>query len=131
MNNPYQPMLATIENIKEEVSGERAIKTFRMKFQDKEFQKKFSFKPGQCTMVSLLGEGECMFAISSSPTRKEYIEVSVMRHGKVTKALHQTEVGDTVGIRGPYGNNFDVESWKGKNIVFIGLNNTKSIDFKK
>jgi len=119
-DNPYQPMLATIENIKEEVGGQRAIKTFRIKFQDKNLQKNFDYNPGQCAMVSILGKGECMFAISSSPTKKSYIEVSVMRHGKVTKALHESEIGDVVGVRGPYGNNFDVKSWKGKNIVFIG-----------
>ena len=68
--NPYQPNLATIESIKEEVGGERAIKTFRLKFQDKDLQKNFTFQPGQCSMVSLLGQGECMFAISSSPKKK-------------------------------------------------------------
>ena len=71
-------------------------------------------------MISLFGLGECMFAISSSPTKKNYIEVSVMRHGKVTSALHETKPGDIVGVRGPYGNHFDVESWTGKNMVFIG-----------
>jgi NAD(P)H-flavin reductase len=118
--NPYQPNLATIESIKDEVGGERAIKTFRMKFQDPNLQKNFTFEPGQCAMVSLLGKGECMFAISSSPTKKGYIECSIMRHGKVTKAIHELEVGDTVGIRGPYGNHFDMKAWKGKKIVFIG-----------
>ena len=120
MSNPYLPWLATIETIAEEVPGERAIKTFELKFKDKKIQNSFSFKPGQCLMISLFGLGECMFAISSSPTQKNYIEVSVMRHGKVTGALHETQPGDTVGVRGPYGNHFDVESWTGKNMVFIG-----------
>jgi len=71
-------------------------------------------------MVSLLGIGECFFAISSSPTKKGYIEVSVMKLGKVTSALHECEPGDILGVRGPYGNNFDVDGWKGKNLVFIG-----------
>ena len=43
-----------------------------------------------------------------------------MRHGKVTKALHECESGDVLGVRGPYGNNFDVEGLKEKNLVFIG-----------
>ena len=120
MNNPYLPWLATIETITEEVPGERAIKTFKLKFKDKKIRNSFSFKPGQCVMISLFGLGECMFAISSSPTKKNYIEVSVMRHGKVTSALHETKPGDIVGVRGPYGNHFDVESWTGKNMVFIG-----------
>jgi NAD(P)H-flavin reductase len=118
--NPYLPSLATIEGVKEEVEGLRAIKTFKLKFQDDKNTEDFSFIPGQCVMVSLLGSGECMFAISSSPTQKDYIEVSVMKHGKVTSALHQLDVGDTLGIRGPYGNNFDVEMWKKKNLIFIG-----------
>ncbi|ENO12252.1 2-polyprenylphenol hydroxylase-like oxidoreductase [Thermoplasmatales archaeon SCGC AB-539-C06] len=71
-------------------------------------------------MVSHLGFGECFFAVSSSPTKKEYIEVSVMRLGKVTKALHECEEGDVLGVRGPYGNSFDVKGWMGKNLVFIG-----------
>jgi len=118
--NPYQPRLATIDDIREEVGGQRAIKTFRLKFQDKDIQNNFSYLPGQCAMVSLFGKGECFFAISSSPTQKDYIEVSVMKLGKVTTALHECEPGDVVGVRGPYGNSFDVNGWQGKNLVFIG-----------
>ena len=120
IENPYQPWLATIENIRKEVGGRRPIKTFRMKFKDEKVNNGFSYLPGQCAMVSMFGVGECFFAISSSPTKKGYIEVSVMKLGKVTTALHELEPGDTVGVRGPYGNNFDVEGWKGKNLVFIG-----------
>jgi len=119
-DNPYQPWLATIDDIREEVGGVRPIKTFRLKFQDKNIQNNFAYLPGQCTMISLLGQGECFFAISSSPTKKDYIEVSVMKLGKVTTALHECEPGDVVGVRGPYGNNFDVDGWQGKNLVFIG-----------
>ena len=119
-DNPYQPWLATIDDIREEVGGVRPIKTFRLKFQDKNIQKNFTYLPGQCTMISLLGQGECFFAISSSPTKKDYIEVSVMKLGKVTTAFHECEPGDVVGVRGPYGNNFDVDGWQGKNLVFIG-----------
>jgi NAD(P)H-flavin reductase len=91
-----------------------------MKFKDEKVNNNFSYLPGQCAMISMLGVGECFFAISSSPTKKGYIEVSVMRLGKVTTALHELEPGDTVGVRGPYGNNFDVDGWKKKNLVFIG-----------
>ncbi len=120
IDNPYLPMPAVIEDIRKEVPGERGIKTFRLRLREGEDRDSFSFRPGQCVMVSLFGEGECMFAISSSPTRDEYIEVSVMRHGKVTSKLHQCRKGDTLGVRGPYGNGFDVESWRGKNMIFIG-----------
>lgn len=118
--NPYQPWIVTIDEIRDEVIGERAIKTFKLVFQDEEVKKNFTFLPGQCIMVSLFGSGECFFAISSSPTQKGYIEASVMKLGKVTSALHECEVGDTLGVRGPYGNHFDVDGWENKNLLFIG-----------
>ena len=52
-DNPYQPWLATVEEIRDEVGGQRPIKTFKLKFQDKEMQNNFSYVPGQCAMVSL------------------------------------------------------------------------------
>lgn len=118
--NPYKPGLVKIADIRLEATGERAIRTFKLEFLDKEIQKNFTFKPGQFIMISVLGVGESPFAISSSPTQKGYIEVSAMRYGKHTSALHQKEIGDTVAARGPYGNNFPVDKWKGKNILFIG-----------
>ncbi|MHA1198620.1 MAG: FAD/NAD(P)-binding protein [Candidatus Heimdallarchaeaceae archaeon] len=119
-NNPYMPEPATITSIREETTGERPIKTFRMVLQNEDVRREFSFLPGQCVMVSNFGVGESLFAISSSPTQKDFIEVSVLRYGKNTKALHLADEGDSVGLRGPYGNSFDVKGWEGKNMLFIG-----------
>ena len=120
VTNPYVPQLAEIGEVFDEVIGERAIKTFRFSFCDEKVQNEFMFMPGQCIMVSAMGEGECMFALSSSPTETDYLEVSVMNLGKVTSVLHDYEPGDIIGVRGPYGNGFDVKGWKGKNIVTVG-----------
>ena len=118
--NPYSPWTATIAEVRQEAVGERPIRTLRLVLEDEEIRNNFSFIPGQCVMVSLYGKGECFFAISSSPTQNEYIEVSVLKLGKVTTALHECDAGDTIGLRGPYGNHFDVKGWEGKNILFIG-----------
>ena len=53
--NPYEPWLATVEEIRDEVGGQRPIKTFKLKFKDKKIQDNFTYNPGQCAMVSLLG----------------------------------------------------------------------------
>ncbi len=119
-NNPYKPDIAVIEDIREETTGPRAIKTFKVRFQDENVKKTFKYKSGQTAMVSMFGKGEAMFCITSSPTKKEYIEFSVMRMGNVTSALHELQVGDSIGVRGPYGNEFPLNQWKGKNLVFIG-----------
>ncbi|OLS33256.1 MAG: Sulfhydrogenase 2 subunit gamma [Candidatus Heimdallarchaeota archaeon AB_125] len=120
IQNPYQPLLAKVVKITNEVDGARAIKTYKLVFQDEETKINFSFIPGQFVMVSVFGKGESTFAISSSSTQKDYIEISVMKHGKNTAALHELEEGDIVGVRGPYGNTFDVKGWEGKNIILIG-----------
>jgi sulfhydrogenase subunit gamma (sulfur reductase) len=116
-HNVYLPHLAKIIEIKEEVSGARAIKTFRTAFVD---GGGFEHRCGQCAMLSVFGQGESMISISSAPQVKDYLQFSILKTGRVTTALHEMEPGDIIGIRGPYGNGFPVEDWKGKNITFIG-----------
>jgi sulfhydrogenase subunit gamma (sulfur reductase) len=116
-NNPYLPKLAKIIHIKEEVGGARPIKTFQTQFLN---ENDFSFRCGQCAMLSVFGKGESIFAISSSPLIKDYLQFNILKMGRVTSSLHEMQVGDTIGIRGPYGNGFPLEDWKGKNLIFIG-----------
>jgi sulfhydrogenase subunit gamma (sulfur reductase) len=116
-HNVYLPSLARIILLKEEVGGARPIKTFRTQFIS---QNNFSFRCGQCAMLSVFGKGESMISISSSPLVKDYLQFSILKMGRVTSALHEMQVGDIIGIRGPYGNGFPMEQWKGKNIIFIG-----------
>jgi sulfhydrogenase subunit gamma (sulfur reductase) len=121
MKNPYVPNIATIKSIRQEVCGPRPIKTFHVEFDDPALRKSFIFNSGQTAMVSVLGTGESIFAISSPSTREGYLEFSVMKSGgKNTTALHDLEVGDQVGVRGPYGNWFPLDEWQGKNLIFIG-----------
>ena len=94
------------------------VKTFRVNAP--EGGKLFEHLPGQCAMVSVPGVGEAMFSITSSPTNKEYQEFSIKKCGVLTDYLHTMEVGEELTVRGPYGNNFPVETeLKGKNLLFI------------
>ena len=114
--NIYLPYLVTIEKITQEAPG---VKTFRLKFKNEEEAKNFTFKAGQFAEYSVFGEGECTFCIASSPTRKEYVECTFREAGKVTSALARLEEGQTMGFRGPLGNTFPIDEWKGKNLLFI------------
>jgi NAD(P)H-flavin reductase len=114
--NIYLPKLAKVISVKEEVGGVRSIKTFRTQFLDGGF----THKCGQCAMLSIFGKGESMISISSSPLVKDYLQFSILKMGRVTSAIHDLEVGSVIGIRGPYGNAFPIDSWKGKNILFAG-----------
>lgn len=105
-----------IEKITEEAPE---VKTFRLTFVNEEDAQNFDFKAGQFGEYSVMGEGESTFCVASSPTRKGYIECTFRKMGRVTSALYNLEEGATVGFRGPYGNIFPIDEWKGKNLVFI------------
>jgi sulfhydrogenase subunit gamma (sulfur reductase) len=115
-DNIYKPYLMEIENIIEETPD---VRTFRLKFKNPVDSEKFEFRAGQFGEYSVLGEGESTFCVASSPTRKGYLECTFRKAGRVTNALANLEVGDTVGFRGPYGNTFPVEDWEGKNLLYI------------
>lgn len=115
-DNIYLPYLMSIEKITQEAPG---VKTLRLKFKDEEDARNFDFKAGQFGEYSAFGEGECTFCIASSPTRKGYIECTFRDTGKVTSALAKLEEGQTMGFRGPFGNTFPMDEWKGKNLLFI------------
>lgn len=78
----------------------------------------FNVAPGQCGMVSLLPVGECMISCTWQE-EQEYLEFAIKRTGLVTDELHRIEVGQQLGLRGPYGNGFPVEACKGKDMTFI------------
>ena len=94
-------------------------KTFRLEFCDPQQGEQFEFHAGQFGLYSVFGAGEATFCIASSPTQKGYIECSVKRTGKVTNELHQCNLGDIIGFRGPYGNWFPIDLMKDKNLLFI------------
>jgi NAD(P)H-flavin reductase len=114
--NIYSPYLMKIEKITEEAP---LVKTFRLIFSDEQEGKNFTFKTGQFGEYSIFGEGESTFCIASSPTRKGYIECTFRQAGRVTTALANCEEGDIIGFRGPYGNIFPIDDWKGKHLLFI------------
>jgi len=114
--NTYLPYLMTIEKVVKEAPG---VKTYRLKFQDEVEAAAFEFQAGQFGEYSAFGEGESTFCIASPPTRKGYIECTFRDTGRVTSGLASLEEGSTMGFRGPYGNVFPLDEWKGKNLVFI------------
>jgi NAD(P)H-flavin reductase len=116
IENIYRPYLMTVVEAIDEAPG---VRTLRLKFQDEAEGKAFTFKAGQFGEYSAFGEGESTFCIASPPTRKEFIECTFRQMGRVTTALRNVEAGETIGFRGPYGNTFPIESWEGKNLLFI------------
>jgi len=117
LNNPYLPDLATVQEVIDETAN---IRTLRVTLDDKEKMAAFNFRPGQVGQISVFGTGESTFVINSPPTRRDYLQFSVMRVGEITQRIHQLNAGDRIGLRAPLGNGFQYEDMKGRDILFIG-----------
>jgi NAD(P)H-flavin reductase len=110
--NIYIPIRARLTDVIEESSS---IKTFIMVPENK-----FSFKTGQFIELSVDGIGEAPFTPSSSPLVTEKLEVTVMKTGYVTEYMHMLKPGVYMGIRGPYGRGYPVETFFGKEVLILG-----------
>lgn len=110
--NPLVPQVGRIIKIIEETPD---VKTFHV---TTDAGKPFTPLPGQLAMLSLLDVGEAMFSITSQGP--DHLELAIKRVGMLTDALHEAEPGQSVGIRGPYGNGFPLEMMRGKDLLFIG-----------
>ena len=119
MLNPYLPHIAVIRKIITENKA-NDIKTFEVVFEDSEIVKSFTYKPGQFSMLSYFGAGECPIGIASSPMDEGLLQFTVKKVGVVTTALHNCMEGEKMGVRGPYGNGWPIEAMEGQNIVIVG-----------
>ncbi|MEW5768278.1 MAG: FAD/NAD(P)-binding protein [bacterium] len=117
MSNPYFPIPVKVSRIIVE-SNDKTLKTFDLALVNGD--EKFTFRPGQFCELSILGKGEAPFGIASSPTEEDYLKFTVNKLGVVTTALHYLEEGEIIGLRGPLGNHYPVDEFKGKGVVIIG-----------
>lgn len=116
-NDPFIPYLAAVQSV---VDLTPDVKLFTVEFNDPAVRESFTYRPGQFAFVSVFGMGEVPFGITSVAQRNEGLQFAVRRVGTVTNALHEVREGDTVGVRGPFGNSFPLEDYEGKNIFIIG-----------
>jgi NAD(P)H-flavin reductase len=110
--NIYDVIRAELTNVIEESPS---IKTFVLVPENR-----FSFKTGQFIELAVDGVGEAPFTPSSSPLITEKLEVTVMKTGYVTDYMHRLKPGVQMGIRGPFGRGYPVESFFGKEVLILG-----------
>lgn len=116
------PEWAVVVEITEEAEG---ISTYWLELEDPELRARYRFGYGQFNMLYLPGYGEAAISISSNPERPELIGHTIRFVGNVTRAVSRLRVGDQVGVRGPFGTAWPVESCRGCDLVIaaggIGL----------
>ena len=112
MKNLYLSDFATIIDIIDESPN---IKTFKL-----EPSNNFEFNTGQFVELNLSDIGEAPFTPSSSPFKTENIDITIMKAGYVTEEIHKLNVGDKLSFRGPFGEGYPIDSFKGKEILVVG-----------
>ncbi len=114
--SPWAPLPAKIEAIKQQNYDN---KTYTFAFVDPDVKAKYAYDNGVFNEISVFGIGEVPISISSCNDVKGTFDHTVRAVGNVTKALDALQVGDVVGIRGPYGVGWPVEAMKGKNVLVV------------
>ena len=111
--------------IKEIIPETGDTTTYWLELIDKDIQATYKFAAGQFNMLYLPGYGEAAISISSDPERPDRIGHTIRFVGNVTHAISRLRVGQTVGLRGPFGTAWPVEDYKGNDIAIaaggIGL----------
>jgi NAD(P)H-flavin reductase len=116
MINPYLIHPATImEKIREADS----IHTYRLRLNDEEARRNFRFTAGQFNMVYLFGVGEVAISIVSDPEEPERLDHTIRSVGRVTSAIAQLQAGETLGIRGPFGQGWPLHAARGHDVVIV------------
>jgi sulfhydrogenase subunit gamma (sulfur reductase) len=117
-SNPMLPYLGKLVEVKD-IATE--IKLFKIEMHNGGSEAFRGYKPGQFAFVSAFGVGEAPFGIANIPQNgSATLDFAINRLGSVTTGLHELGVGDMVGVRGPMGNGFPMEEFKGKNLIVIG-----------
>ena len=121
MENPYLPMPVTLKKVAYENQA-KDLKTFDLAFENPDDARAFKFVAGQFAMLSINGVGEAPFGIASSPMDKDVVQFTIKRYptGILTTALHNFSVGQTLGLRGPFGNGYPIEELESKNVLVVG-----------
>ena len=106
--DPNHPHICTIERIVDETPTVRTLYFHDPVLAD--------VKPGQFAMVWIPGVNELPMSVMVSDVGGE-AALTVRKRGESSTALYNLNVGDKIGVRGPYGNSFEIKDGQ---ILLIG-----------
>lgn len=116
MSSFWQPVSMRIEAIQPEIDG---VFTYDLGFTKSTDRTSYHFQPGQFNMLYLPGVGEAAISLSGGCMAESIWRHTVRVAGRVTHTLSRCRVGDTIGVRGPFGQGWPIESWVGEDIVLV------------
>ena len=101
--DPNHPYICTIERVVDETPTVRTLY-----FHDEVLA---NVKPGQFAMIWIPGVNELPMSVMISE-KKDEAGLTVRKRGESSTALYNLKIGDKIGVRGPYGNSFEITNGK-------------------
>lgn len=114
--NPWVPDTARLVAVRQELPD---VWTYDIELADPARQQAYSFRPGQFNMLYLPGVGESAISISADSEAGGPVAHTVRRVGHVTQALGRLDVGETLGLRGPFGTSWPLDLAVGRPVVLV------------
>lgn len=107
--HPYR-----VSRVRQETSD-----TFTLELRPEDAGISAGFRPGQFNMLYMFGTGEVPISICGDPSREGPLLHTTREVGLVTRAMRRLRLGDTVGVRGPFGTAWPVEEAVGNDVVLV------------
>lgn len=114
--DPWTAHTVVIGDMTPEVEG---VATYDLQFQDSSMAATYRFAPGQFNMLYLPGAGEIAISISDDPRNEKSCGHTVRVAGNVTRMLAGMQVGQTLGLRGPFGTSWPLAECIGRDVVLV------------
>ncbi len=116
LDNIYLPDQAVIREI---IRENHLVNTYHLSLVDELAGHRFCYQPGQFMMISMPHLGEAPISFSSNPHSGDGFSLTIRNSGSLTAAVQKLQVGDIIGVRGPYGTPFPMDRLAGKNLIIV------------
>ena len=114
ITDPMLPLPYVVQRVDKETPD-----TFSLTVDSQNAVDDVTFKPGQFSMLWVFGVGELPISISGDPAERGRLVYTVRSVGKATNALVSRKVGDSIGVRGPFGAAWPLELARGRDVIIV------------
>lgn len=115
--DPWVAQVAVITDIRPEID---LVSTYRFRFQNPDMAQAYRFLPGQFNMLYLPSCGESAISHSGPPAHDGNDFIHTIRFvGRVTDSISRLKVGDTIGVRGPFGAPWPWDACLGRDVILM------------
>jgi NAD(P)H-flavin reductase len=112
--SPVVPRVFRVNRVKRELAD-----TFTFELHSEDGAEDQPFGPGQFNMLYAFAAGEIPISVSGDPLQQDTLVHTIRSVGPVSRALCVLKKGASVGVRGPYGTGWPVDTVRGRDIILI------------